>query len=74
MYSVGQIDQMLSKIKSTGRPDKLTLNYAQKTWVLKNAQFSAVIDLLKAMKFLSSDGTPTELYAEFQNQKFSALK
>lgn len=70
VYSVGQIDQMLNKIKSTGRPDKLTLSYAQKTWVLKNAQFSAVIDLLKKMKFIASDGTPTELYAEFQNQKF----
>jgi len=70
VYSVGQIDQMLNKIKSTGRPDKLTLSYVQKTWVLKNAQFSAVIDLLKKMKFIESDGTPTDLYAEYQNQKF----
>lgn len=67
VYSVGQIDQMLKKIKATGRPDKLTTTYAKNTWVLKNAQFSAVIDLLKDMKFLSSDGTPTSLYAEFQN-------
>lgn len=73
VYSVGQIDQMLKKIKSTGRPDKLTTAYAKNTWVLKNAQFSAVIDLLKVMGFLSSDGTPTSLYAEFQNSNFEKL-
>ena len=67
VYSAGQISQVLDKIKSTGRPDKLTTTYVKDTWVLKNAQFSAVVELLKDMKFLNSDGTPTELYAEFQN-------
>lgn len=71
VYSVGQIDSMLVKIKSSGRPEKLTFEYAKNTWLLKNAQFSAVIDLLKEMKFLSSNGTPTDLYAEYQNDKLS---
>lgn len=73
VYSVGQIDKILEKIKSSGRPEKLTFEYARDTWLLKNAQFSAVIDLLKAMKFLQSDGTPTELYAEYQNNKLSKI-
>lgn len=71
VYSVGQIDKIFKKIQSSGRPDHLTIGYVQKTWVLKNAQFSAVIDLLKAMKFLNSDGSPTDLYAKYQNGNLS---
>ena len=71
VYSVGQINSVLEKIKNTGRPNKLTLIYIQKTWLLKNAQFSAVIDLLKGMGFLSQDGIPTESYGKFQNVSHS---
>ena len=70
-YSVGQIDQVLEKIKDTGRPDKLTTGYMKNTWLLKNAQFSAVLDILKGMQFISSDGSPTDLYAKFQNDSLS---
>jgi hypothetical protein len=71
VYSVGQINDILNKIKETGRPDKLTLTYAQNTWLLKNAQYTAVIDILKDMGFLASDGTPTDMYAKFQNPEYS---
>jgi hypothetical protein len=71
VYSVGQINDILEKIKETGRPDKLTITYVQNTWLLKNAQYSAVIDLLKDMGFLESDGTPSDIYAEFQNPEHS---
>jgi hypothetical protein len=71
VYSVGQINDVLEKMKETGRPDKLTLKYVQNTWLLKDAQYSAVIALLKAMEFLAEDGTPTDIYAEFQNPQHS---
>lgn len=70
-YSVGQISDILNKIKNTGRPDKLTITYVQKTWLLKNAQHSAVLEILKKMGFLAADGTPTDAYAEFQNPERS---
>jgi hypothetical protein len=70
-YSVGQINDVLEKIKETGRPDKLTITYAQKTWLLKDAQYSAVLNILKEMGFLTADGTPTEMYASFQNPDHS---
>ena len=70
-YSVGQIDDIFEKMRNTGRPDKLTIGYVQNTWVLKNAQYSAIIDILKAMQFLTSDGTPTDLYGEFQNKNLA---
>jgi len=71
VYSVGQINDVLDKIKETGRPDKLTLTYVQNTWLLKNAQYSAVLKILEDMGFLASDGTPTDIYAEFQNPDHS---
>ena len=70
-YSVGQITDILEKIKETGRPDKLTITYVQNSWLLKNAQYSSVLDILKDLGFLSGDGTPTEIYAEFQNPDHS---
>jgi hypothetical protein len=70
-YSVGQINDVLDKIKETGRPDKLTLTYVQNTWLLKNAQYSAVLKILEDMGFLATDGTPTDVYAEFQNPDHS---
>jgi hypothetical protein len=71
VYSVGQINDILNKIKETGRPDKLTLTYVQNTWLLKNAQYSAVLNILEDMGFLAADGTPTDVYAEFQNPDHS---
>lgn len=71
VYSVGQINDVLDKIKETGRPDKLTITYVQNTWLLKDAQYSAMIALLKDMGFLATDGTPTDVYAEFQNPEHS---
>ena len=70
-YSVGQINDILEKIKETGRPEKLTITYIQNTWLLKNAQYSAIINILQDLGFLSTDGTPTETYAEFQNPEHS---
>lgn len=70
-YSVGQINDILSKIRDTGRPDKLTITYVQKTWLLKNAQYSAVLEILKKMGFLAPDGIPMDAYAEFQNPEHS---
>ena len=68
VYTVGHIDDVLEKIKTTGRPDKLTGTYMRDTWLLKNAQYSAVLDVLKDMEFVDSSGIPTPSYAEYQNQ------
>jgi hypothetical protein len=71
VYSVGQINEVLKKVKETGRPEKLTIGYVQNSWLLKNAQYSSVIELLKSMGFLAEDGTPTDIYAQFQNPDLS---
>lgn len=68
VYRANQIEDVLKKIAETGRPDSLTLSYLQKTWLLKDAQYSAVIDLLKDMKFLDGN-KPSDLYGEYQNHE-----
>jgi hypothetical protein len=67
VYSPSHINKVLEKIQQTGRPDQLTMPYLKQTWLLKNTQYSAVLDLLKDMGFLDSSGIPMPLYAEYQN-------
>jgi len=67
VYSQSQITKILEKIKTTGRPEKLTFPYIRDTWLLKNAQYSDVLVILKDMEFIDNSGTPISLYAEYQN-------
>jgi hypothetical protein len=67
VYAPSHIDTVLQKMRDTGRPVKLTATYVKKTWLLKNAQYSAVLQLLRDMEFLDASGSPTDLYAEYQN-------
>lgn len=67
VYSTKHIDNTLDKIASTGRPDKLTTTYMRDTWLLKNAQYSAVLDLLKKMDFIDDNGAPKDNYGKYQN-------
>lgn len=72
VYQNGHIDNVLKKIKESGRPDTLTLNYLKKTWQLKNAQYGAVLDILGDMGFLDQS-KPTKLYNKFQNEAKSKI-
>jgi len=67
VYSVGHISEVLQKIQNTGRPEKLTFPYMRDTWLFKNAQYSAVLDLLTDLGFIDSSGVPTSTYATYQN-------
>jgi len=67
VYSPVHITKVLEKIRTTGRPDKLTFPYLRDTWLLKNKQYMEVVTLLKDMEFLDSSSAPKELYAEYQN-------
>ena len=71
VYVAKHINNMLTKVRETGRPDKLTNTYMREIWLLKDAKMSAVLDILKDMDFVDSNGMPTELYAEYQNSSLS---
>jgi len=67
VYSPVHITKVLEKIRTTGRPEKLTFPYLRDTWLLKNKQYMEVVTVLKDMEFLDSSNVPKELYAEYQN-------
>ena len=71
VYSAKHINDVLAKVRDTGRPDKLTNTYMREVWLLKDAKMSAVLDILKDMDFVDGNGIPTELYAEYQNPSLS---
>lgn len=67
VYGGEQLVKVLDKIQKTGRPDKLTLSYMRDTWLLKNAQYGAVLDVLRDMGFIDASGVPMPLYNEYRN-------
>ncbi len=74
VYSPQHITNILKKIQSTGRPEKLTLSYVKKTWLFQNNNYSAVLVILKDMEFISNEGIPLDRYAKFQNQKLQKMQ
>lgn len=71
VYSTLHIKTLLEKVQETNRPPKLTFPYIRDNWLLKNNQYSAVIDILRDMEFINSSGIPTELYAKYQNRNLA---
>jgi hypothetical protein len=67
VYVAKHITNILEKIQSTGKPDKLTITHVKKSWLFKDAKYSAVLELLREMNFLDQSGIPTALYSEYQN-------
>jgi hypothetical protein len=67
VYVAKHITNILEKIQSTGKPNKLTITHVKKSWLFKDAKYSAVLELLREMNFLDQSGVPTALYSEYQN-------
>lgn len=73
VYSSKHIKILLDKALETNRPTKLNFGYIRDNWLLRNHQYSAVIEILKDMDFLNNSGIPTELYSEYQNRNLSKV-
>ena len=71
VYSPQHIKVVLEKIQTTGRPEKLTATYLKKAWVLTDNNYASALPILKDMEFIKEDGTPTDRYAEYQNQNLA---
>lgn len=61
----GQLPEIFQRISEAAAPDKFT-NQHLKDWGYTSSNFRAVIPLLKALGFLSSDGTPTSRYHDYR--------
>ena len=62
----GQLPDLFGRISEGSAPEKFTTQHL-KDWGYTSSNFRAVIPLLKALGFLSADGSPTSRYHEYRN-------
>lgn len=61
----GQLPEIFQRISEAAAPDKFTTQHL-KDWGYTSSNFRAVIPVLKALGFLSADGTPTTRYHDYR--------
>ncbi len=66
----GQLGEFFNKIRDAQAPDKFTTTQL-KDFGYKSNNHRAFIPLLKALGFLSSDGSPTQRYHDYRNHSMS---
>lgn len=64
----GTLKRALEGIIDASRPDKFNADFLENVLKLTGGAARATIPIMKKMGFLSSDGTPTELYAKFRSE------
>lgn len=70
MHSVKNLKPMFERIQGAGTPPKFTLEFL-KSLGYGSSTDRPVIGVMKALKFLNNDGTPTERYNEYRNSTLS---
>lgn len=68
LQAYGNIKKALDKITNAAVPPKFTQDFLATTLNLPGGGARPVIPYLKRAGFLTSDGTPTDLYKQFRNQ------
>lgn len=71
--SVGTLEKMLDKIKSASTPERFTQDFVSTKLAMKGGTPRAQIPLLKKMKLVAEDGSPTDLYREYRNPNKSRI-
>ena len=69
--SVGTLEKMLEKIKTASVPERFTQDFVGTKLLMKGGTAYSCIPFLKKMGFVSTDGSPTEIYREFRNSSKS---
>lgn len=64
---VGTFTKLLDKIKTAATPERFTQDFLASKLGMRGGTANSMIPLLKKLGFLSSDGTPTEIYRRFRN-------
>jgi hypothetical protein len=62
----GQLSELFGRISEASAPEKFTVQLL-KDWGYRSSNYRSVIPLLKALGFLSPDGTPTSRYHDYRN-------
>ncbi len=69
-YPSGMIN-VLNKIKQATTPERFTQDFIETKLGFKGGNYRQFIPLAKKLGLLNSDGTPTDLYKKFRNNKTS---
>lgn len=64
----GTLKRALERLIDASRPDKFNADFLENVLKLSGGAARATIPLMKKMGFLSSDATPTDLYAKFRTE------
>lgn len=67
MNSYGQIEKILTKIRSAQAPQRFTQDFLASKLGFKGGSTKAFIPLAKRLGLIASDGAPTDLYHKFRN-------
>lgn len=68
MNSYGLVTKIFDKIITASQPERFTQDYLKTKLGYDSGSARPFIPLLKRLGFISSDGTPTPLYAKFRNK------
>jgi hypothetical protein len=66
------IPKILAKIDEAKRPERFTQDYLATMLGFSGGNHQAFLPMLKRMKFLEQDGTPTKLYDQYRNDDTKA--
>ena len=69
--SVGTLTKMLGKIKTAAVPPAFSTKFVSETLLMRGGTPGAVAPFLKKMGFVADNGTPTDLYRQFRNDRKS---
>lgn len=72
MLTVGNLDQILEKIKSAGTPPKFTHDFLKTSLGFAASRDRGVIKILRRLGFLNASSEPTNRYNEFRQGTTSA--
>jgi hypothetical protein len=64
----GTLKRAMERLIEASRPDKFNADFMENVLKLTGGAARGTIPILKRMGFLTSDGTPTELYARFRTE------
>ncbi|MCY3576114.1 MAG: DUF5343 domain-containing protein [bacterium] len=67
MASVGNVAEIIQKLRSAGTPPRFTHDFLSSTLGFRSSGDRGFIKVLRCLGMLSNDGTPTDRYNAFKN-------
>lgn len=68
LVSPGSLKTALERIASAATPERFTTDFVLNKLLIKGGTGSAIIPYMKKIGFVSSDGSPTELYKKYRHK------